>query len=192
MHVGAVTDAFVTCTRELYSYVLNRIGHGRVKDYFNAGVLLMNLSEMREFDFENKFLKLLSSVKFEVAQDQDYLNILTYGRRLDIECKWNCMPDFCERTCTAPSLIHYNLDRKPWQRDNIQFSDIFWKYAELSPFRKEIRAIKAAYREKISVNTGLQKIVESAEQEGSDVEENIRIRKLIFSILTIFPDSVEV
>ena len=42
-----------------------------IKHIFNAGILIMNLKEMRDNDFENKFLHLLDTVKYYVAQDQD-------------------------------------------------------------------------------------------------------------------------
>ena len=74
-----MADAFVQSIDMLKPYVEKKIGV-KNKNYFNAGVLLMNLKELRKFDFKEKFLKLLSLVKFDVAQDQDYLNALCSGR----------------------------------------------------------------------------------------------------------------
>ncbi len=80
--VGAVPDGSVRIIKEFSEYVERVVGMADYKNYFNAGVLLMNLKEMRKFDFQTKFLYLLENVKFSVAQDQDYLN--------RIRCRMGC------------------------------------------------------------------------------------------------------
>ena len=102
----------------------------------------MNLKELRAFGFKNKFLNLLTSVKFDIAQDQDYLNALCQGRVKLIDDRWNFMP--LENTVKDENikLIHFNLDYKPWQRDGILYSDLFWKHALETVFLNEIKAIK--------------------------------------------------
>ena len=45
--LGAVHDQAVQNTPEFQEYVLNRIGVKNQEDYFNAGVLLMNLAKLR-------------------------------------------------------------------------------------------------------------------------------------------------
>ena len=40
----------------------------------------MNLDQLRKFKFQEKFIYLLRTVRFSVAQDQDYLNRLCKGR----------------------------------------------------------------------------------------------------------------
>ena len=60
--------------------------------YFNAGVLLMNLAEMRE----DGCTEALMSYAVEQAErlswrDQDALNVVLGSRRLDLHPRWNCM-----------------------------------------------------------------------------------------------------
>ena len=69
--VGAISDSFVTCVPRLHDYVTERVGVRRPIDYFNAGVLLMNLKEMREALFGDRFVELIDKITFDVAQDQD-------------------------------------------------------------------------------------------------------------------------
>ena len=107
--VGAVHDAFVDTHQALQQYVENRIGVKPYTKYFNAGVLLMNLEQMRKYDFKNKFFELLKSVKFDVAQDQDYLNALCYKKVKFISQDWNFMP-LENRAPSKVNLIHFNLD----------------------------------------------------------------------------------
>ena len=114
--VGAIHDGAVETIGPFQDYVVNTIGCKTQQDYFNAGVLLMNLEKMREIDFENKFLKLLSRVTFNVAQDQDYLNVICKDRVAKIDFKWDVMPfENLKQDLQDIKLIHYNLSSKPWQ-----------------------------------------------------------------------------
>ena len=128
--VGAVPDESVQIVSEFIDYVemyLN-IKHER---YFNAGVLVMNLEELRKFNFEEKFLSLLNQIKFSVAQDQDYLNVLCKDRVCYLPLVWNKMP-FENNSVSFESinLFHYNLSFKPWHYDGILYEQVFYKYAE--------------------------------------------------------------
>ena len=179
--VGAVADGFVLNVQRLHGYVTNRIGVKSPSDYFNAGVLLMNLKQMRKFDFERKFLSLLSVVKFEVAQDQDYLNAICRNRRFALDPCWNCMPQF-NLGKSEVKLVHYNLDNKPWHKDGVEFSELFWQYSDKTGFKDEIREIKRNYREEDSSEKQTQALIELAESQASNDRENLMIRKRIYRI----------
>ncbi len=119
-----------------------------VSQYFNAGILLMNLKAFRDENIEGQFLSLLSRKKYEVTQDQDYLNRLCLGRTLILGCEWNQSPAEYFFCFGMPSIIHFKLHLKPWKYDNIKFSSVFWHYASLSPFYDRILAEKASVTEK--------------------------------------------
>lgn len=140
--VGAVPDSMVIAIEPLSQYASKRL-QVRPENYFNAGVLLMNLEQMRKMRFTEAFLRLLRSVTFRVAQDQDYLNVLCKGRVTYLGFEWNTMPGSIRTD--APQLIHYNLDCKPWQRDDVAYADIFWHYARLSGFYQDILSIRAGF-----------------------------------------------
>ena len=180
--VAAASDGFVECTPRLHSYVTERVGVRYHGDYFNAGVLLMNLEKMREAGFEERFTELLGSIKFDVAQDQDYLNAICNRRSLKVSEVWNAMPGFY-RLKEAPKLIHYNLDSKPWRKSGIEFEEYFWKYALSSGFMREIEEIKmrSASPEKSEKET--RNLIEVAEEQGRDMIRNLKIRMMLKSIL---------
>ena len=90
--VGAVPDESVQNIVEFQEYVEKVVGVASYKNYFNAGILVMNLDELRKFKFQEKFMYLLQTVKFAVAQDQDYLNRLCKGRVRIISNVWDKMP----------------------------------------------------------------------------------------------------
>ncbi len=125
--VGAIPDGAVAAVPEFRIYTKEVLGI-LAKNYFNAGVLLMNLAQFRKSGFYQKFCDLLCTYKFKVAQDQDYLNVLCKNKVAFIGEEWNCMPIGGEDTC-VPKLIHYNLTLKPWHYDNILFQEYFWQYA---------------------------------------------------------------
>ncbi len=136
--VGAIPDSAVQNTPVFIDYVENALGVEGNK-YFNAGILLMNLKAMREFDFENKFIDLLGKYKFRVAQDQDYLNVLTKDRVKYVDFSWNVMP-IPNNICKSEeiNLIHYNMLWKPWIFPDTIYSYIFWDFAQQTPMCEDI------------------------------------------------------
>lgn len=106
-------------------------------EYFNAGLILMNLKEFRETKMEKRFIELLSKRKFPVAQDQDYLNLLCHGRVHYFPVEWNLDPVDIYKDKT-PSIIHYKMHRRPWHYDGVLFGEHFWKYTEESGYHNEI------------------------------------------------------
>lgn len=144
--LGAVPDGVVQSSDIFQDYVEKVVGVSDYNNYFNAGALLLNLEELRKFDFLDKFLYLLENIKFKVAQDQDYLNRLCKGRTVMLDSKWNVMPGGIAEVGRADlNIIHYNLSYKPWHYDNIMYQDYFWEYATKTKYYDEIMEIKNNY-----------------------------------------------
>lgn len=162
--VGAVPDGAVQSIKEFQDYVELVVGLKDYHNYFNAGILLMNLEELRNYRFQVKFMYLLDTIKFKVAQDQDYLNRLCKGRVTIIDNEWNTMPGASpDKRSKNPKLIHFNLSNKPWHLDNVPYEEYFWDFAWQTDFYDEIRYIKDHYTEK---------------QRQEDVETGIRLISL--------------
>ena len=147
--VGAVPDGSVRAIKEFSDYVERVVGMADYKNYFNAGILLMNLKEMREFDFQTKFLYLLENMKFSVAQDQDYLNRICKGRTKILDAGWDVMPLPTDTPMQENDIkiIHYNLIYKPWHFDNVLYQEYFWRYAKKTEFYEEIMEMRNTYSE---------------------------------------------
>lgn len=145
--VGAISDNAVNVTYEFIEYVDKVVGVP-VPNYFNAGILILNLKKFREVSFLDLFADLLEKVKFDVAQDQDYLNALCVGHVHFISKKWNRMPipdpDFDE---TELCLIHYNLTLKPWHYKDVLYAKYFWEVASKTPFYETLLHILNTYDE---------------------------------------------
>lgn len=171
--IAAVPDGAVQTIDPFKDYVERVVGVADYNKYFNAGVIAMNLKELREYKFEEKFIYMLGKIKFEVAQDQDYLNRLCKGRVKILDFSWNRMPIMGKREGKI-NLIHYNLGAKPWYFDNVLYQEYFWKYAEKTEFYDEIKAIGAKYtdedKEKDDANSA--KLIELAQKETDCVGDD--------------------
>ena len=187
--VAAIPDGFVGDVKKLCKYVENRVGVSDSRYYFNAGVLLMNLKEMRRMEFSRVFTELLSSVKFGVAQDQDYLNAICRGRVRYVGCEWNAMPDHCHIPECDIKLAHYNLDSKPWHKE-VQFGGFFWDYAEHTSYAHVIKRIFEEYPAEANAESERQTsaLVDVAYSEAMDSQTNKEIQKKINAIVPPVPE----
>lgn len=179
--LAGVADGAVQTVQVFQDYVEKVVGVIDYNNYFNAGVLLMNLDELRKYKFQEKFLYLLEKIKFEVAQDQDYLNRLCKGRIKIINSAWNKMPITVGKTeKEQPKIIHFNLGFKPWHFDDIPYQEYFWHYAKKTEFYEEIKKIKDNYSEedKIKDDVKSTKLFELAKKEAECVGDD-RIDKYL-------------
>lgn len=109
-----------------------RLGIRHSEKYINAGIMLLNIEEMRKsFDTEKVFrlIKMRSSILF--LADQDLINILYDGRIKTVtEYKINldertfkhllkrCSLDEClEFVAVNTLIVHYNGKNKPWNSE---------------------------------------------------------------------------
>ena len=162
--VAAAPDDVIQTIDVFKEYVEKVVGVASYENYFNAGVLLMNLDELRKFNFQEKFIYLLDKIKFSVAQDQDYLNRLCKGRVKIIDPNWNRMPIATEKANDGDiKLIHYNLAYKPWHFEDILYKDYFWEYAKKTEFLDIIQDIKNNYTD---------------EEKFCDMEKDKNLREL--------------
>ena len=150
--LGAVSDESIPDVPAFCDYVRDWVGVPP-EEYFNSGVLVMNLKAMREFHIEEKFLYLLGEYNFDtVAPDQDYLNRLCYGRVCYLDKGWNKQPKGNGEPLSGQFLIHYNMFNKPWHYRGVEYEEAFWRVAATTPFYEEI------YRELLRYNDELKKI----------------------------------
>ena len=144
--LGAITDDVVNGNDSFKKYSETVLGI-KPTQYFNSGILVMNLKELRKFEIENKFVHLIGTYNFDtIAPDQDYLNYLCRGKVKYIHKGWDKMPmednDFSDDDL---HLIHYNMFRKPWHYSEVPYEDFFWNYAKKSSYYDNLLEMKATY-----------------------------------------------
>ena len=115
--------------------------------YFNAGILVMNLDVMRRENLQEQFANLLEKVTYRVAQDQDYLNVICYGKTVILDKTWNRTPMPCADRSVTPKIAHYKINFKPWKFDDLPYGELFWQYAKNTDHFDSIMSAKESYGE---------------------------------------------
>ena len=142
--VGCVNDEVVSKIPVFAEYSETELGVP--KDvYFNAGILLMNLAEMRRVQIDKALVRLMHQYQFCVAQDQDFLNVLCYEKTVQLPLSWNktAFPDSDKEM--QPDIAHFKINFKPWHYKGIAFETGFWKYAAQTKYYNVLLAERAGY-----------------------------------------------
>lgn len=96
--------------------------------YFNAGVLLMNLTLWREKSIKEQALNFLVSNKIQCLMfDQDALNAVFKGEWTPVNLRWNLQTSYLrgrsrlprlsseiKSAYEQPGIVHYSSSSKPW------------------------------------------------------------------------------
>lgn len=160
---GVITDDVINTNPQFVTYAKEAVG---VDNYFNSGVLLMDLDEYRKAKIQERFVYLLVKYNFETAApDQDYLNVLCQGKVMFLEKGWDRMP--IGEYDGELHLIHYNNFKKPWYYDDVMYGEYFWEYAKKTNFYNEIKKTREEFTE--------EKATKRLEGVGKLVEQTIRI-----------------
>ncbi|MEF9933586.1 glycosyltransferase family 8 protein [Cetobacterium sp.] len=129
---------------------LSRLGLSLSRNYFNAGVMVMDLEKIRE---NKKFIK---TIEFSINPDrelqlneQDALNIIFEDDFTLENVTWNYTHGNSEENnlnMDDISLIHYTGSIKPWDcRSTTPFKKNYWRYLNLTPWKgysEENRSLK--------------------------------------------------
>ena len=178
--IGVVTVGSVNDVPELQRYMTESLGL-KLGDYFNSGMLLMNMKELRNVHLAEHFLYLLNKYHFDcVAPDQDYLNSMCYGKIEYLDSCWDAMPNRNKPEIENPKIIHYNLFDKPWCYDDIQYQDYFWEYAKQSVYYDKIKAYKSAYTDKQKEDDHAH-LLDLFRRAGTNADTEVTFRKVLES-----------
>lgn len=173
--VAAAPDDVIQFNEVFQTYVEKVVGVADYRRYFNAGILLMNLDQLRKFKFQEKFIYMLDKIRFSVAQDQDYLNRMCKGRVKIFGREWNRMPIPDPKIKTENvKLIHYNLAFKPWHFEDILYKEFFWMYAQETEYFDMIQEIRENYTEEDRFKDNQQhtKLMKLAKKESDCVGDD--------------------
>ena len=167
--IGAAPEMYVRTTPEFRRYAEVALGVDP-DGYVNAGVLLINLEAYRRHRIEERFVAMITKHDFDLLDpDQAYLNYLCRGKIHELPVGWNREP--LPLPWEGPkNIVHYALYKKPWQYDDVADGDLFWRYAERSPFYTEILQTRAAFGEE-----------ERAKKEAAAVEILDHARRIVRS-----------
>ena len=120
--IAGVQDDFVS-TRPWGREMKARFG---VSAYVNAGVLLMNLRQMREESVGDKFLSLDAGNNFPF-RDQDVINAVCSGRVAMLDQKYNY---FIFDGGLSAKIYHFTGNLKPWYVNRNSYQKAWWENFE--------------------------------------------------------------
>ena len=178
--LGAASEEVMMEYDVFGDYVEKALGIPREK-YFSAGVLLINAKKYREDDIETKFIDLMNTYTFRVTQDEDYLNVLCYGKVKMVDLGWNKSSFKSDKFDDKNlKLIHYKINWKPWHYDNVYYEEHFWNYAQKTFLYDAILKIKADYTEDLHERDRLafENLVKMAIEDSNDPNNYCNSQKM--------------
>ena len=133
-YVGAVQEEVMQTFEVFGNYVEKADGINR-KNYFNAGILLINCRRWRNKLIAERFVDLLNRYKFRVVQDEDYLNVLCKDNIKWLPLGWN-KTSYKNEVFDDKDLkiIHWKINWRPWKYKDVLYEEYFWKYAKMTDF----------------------------------------------------------
>lgn len=121
-----------------------------IESYFNSGVMIFDLDEIRLKNYEPRMIE-LAKLNNRYLHDQNVLNAMFYNNYKELKPEWNYQwqvryefPEYKKRLSqdlldsynaarNSPKIIHYLSHVKPWNNNTWEYSDLFWVYANTLP-----------------------------------------------------------
>ena len=133
-YVAAAQEEVMQTYDVFGNYVEKADGINR-KNYFNAGILLINCRRWRNKLIAERFVDLLNRYKFRVVQDEDYLNVLCKDNIKWVSLGWNKTSYKNEAFDDKDlKIIHWKITWRPWKYKDVLYEEYFWKYAKMTDF----------------------------------------------------------
>ena len=163
VYLGFLNNPVLNANDSLTEYTEIKLGLKNPYDYFNAGVLLMNLSKFRENYSMATFFDMIDNNQFSIVE-QDLLNSVCADKVLFLDYSWNFMsclsepsiideklslsdttipnlklaPEneilLYEEASQHPYIYHYLTRLKPWKCPYLKYADVWWKIARTTVY----------------------------------------------------------
>ena len=148
--IAAVPDVHCDDVR-----ILNRLSLAESSEYYNSGVMLINLDWWRENDVQNKSIFFATHNKdICTYHDQDVLNVVLQGFVKTLSIRYNLQEHFLERKSNLfidkkyyddldfsmqnPVILHYTGQKKPWHNECFNpLRDVWRSFFYMSEWKKQ-------------------------------------------------------
>lgn len=211
--IGAAKDIDVAGQVNLRNgwekYAVEKLHLDKPYDYFQAGVLIINLDALRKTATSEEMIHLALSNKWR-CHDQDVLNMICKNKVFYIPQQWNVLMSWEEpgrsrmqimkmaprmlygeymEARKKPYMIHFAGYQKPWDVVDCDFANYFWKYAKMSPYyprllRKTLRCLSEETQQTQLVfenDPGIRKVANKLLPYGSRRREAVKkVYKAVF------------
>lgn len=161
--MGVVSDIeYFQNRNSLSDYCTEKLEIESVFKYFNSGVLLFNIQKCLLNEFLDKCLKQLRKVKEPICAAQCIINSVCKNKVKYMDWAWNAqyhiqsmdehyyekLPqrylDKYNECLKNPKILHFTSGNKPWNNLEMNFADIYWEHAKMTPFYEQIIYANAA------------------------------------------------
>ena len=150
----------------------NKFGINVNHRYFQSGNLLIDCDYWRKNNIIQKLFEVIKKYdKQLVCPDLDALNIVFDSQYKEISYRYSVCSSLADRKGKTqefldaemnPFLTHFSGSYKPWNHDNVLFSEYFWHYMKKTAFYEQVLyqkfKIKMEEEKYISQNQILRKI----------------------------------
>ena len=149
--------------------------------YFNAGVMLMNIAELRKKHSFVSYMKMALEWDYKMtAPDQDILNYAHWDhvgyvgwREFDLFARIAHNDGLTyEQVKSDTAVVHYAGD-KPWNGDNCHFDieQLWWDYAKLTPY---YNGLLEEFQQKMMMDTTVEKYILRILEEKQELYDKIQ------------------
>jgi lipopolysaccharide biosynthesis glycosyltransferase len=117
-----------------------------VENYFNAGVLLVDLPGWREHRISQRALEYLQAYPETPFADQDALNVAGNGLWRALDARWNYQKHRDARIdslvdAQRPNIIHFVTGAKPWRANSLNLNHrLYDRYRSRTAFPRGLGA----------------------------------------------------
>ena len=130
---------------------IKRLNLPEENNYFNSGVMMFNLQELRKFDFKNDCMNFYRNNKEIIClEDQDVLNCILNGKCKFVSLRYNSnnriftgneLENFyteeeIKEATENPAILHFTDCVKPWDKNCIHpMKNEYYRYWRNSPWK---------------------------------------------------------
>lgn len=182
-------------------YISEYLNFGNYSEYYNTGVILLNLKNCRKKNYFQKALYLLNT-KGYMFQEQDVFNDLCGKNTFNLDFNWNVVGfdvedkiknslsndelELYKKAVKKPYVLHYAGGLKPWNVPSMPYANLYYKYARNTPFYEELIqnfTSLQTYRYNIVSQTENQNIPTVKKILNLFAPKNSKLRKIISKAL---------
>ncbi len=154
--IGATEECLMSALVGIYGkkvkkYMKERLGLKNIDKYFQAGVMILNISKFVKNHYSEELLKMVTNFDYDIV-DQDAMNELFNGDVYWLENEWNYPPlqkhmkkaDYIKNmseyirtkylAVKNPKIIHFADREKPWFYPDELYASEWWSVARKTPY----------------------------------------------------------
>lgn len=167
VYLGFLNNPYLNVNNSLIDYTVIKLGLSNPYDYFNAGVLIMNLEMFRKNYNLCDLLNMISKNKYMIVE-QDLLNTICVEKVVFLDYAWNFMSCLTEpamfnyaispsdttipnlrlapeqeiakykSASNNPYIYHYLTKFKPWKYPDLKYADVWWNTARTTNYYESL------------------------------------------------------